>query len=451
MRSTLVVLAIAGCGSSHVPPTPNHADLVTKIDELAATTLAKTPVAGFSIAVVWHGKTVLAKGYGLADVAHHTVADADTIYRIGSITKQFTALAILQLAAARRLGIDDELSTLLPDYPLQGKRVTIRQLLTHTSGIHDYETGVPWFREHQAEARPGAELVAQFAAAPFDFEPGTRWSYSNSGYYLLGQIIEKRSKQTYADYLRDHVAADGISYCPDDQRGPHAAQGYAADGKTAAPPIKMVYAYAAGALCATAPALAAWAGRLRRDPRWAQMIVPATLADGSHPAYGFGLFVDTLGGHRVVFHGGGINGFVSTLASYPDDDLDIAVLVNTESSVADVLGDNIARIVLGIPKMLASEHPVDSARAAAIVGSYTLSIGVTFTIENAGGQLFLRQGDERRALIEQADGSFAIAEADGTLILSGGALRLRFELAGGHATKIIATQAGLTFEGVPAK
>src|SRR5262249_47486703 len=152
-----------------------------------------------------------------------------------------------------------ELVRYLPDYPVHGRHITLRNLLTHTSGIADYEHK-PWLEAHMAERRPVAELVASFAADPFTFETGAQWAYSNSGYFLLGQIIEKPAHQPYADYTRDHVATAGISYCPDEPTGPAQAHGYDVkdDKRVPTRPIHMAYAAAAGALCATAPGLAAW-------------------------------------------------------------------------------------------------------------------------------------------------------------------------------------------------
>jgi len=448
-------LGLGACGSpAPAPRSPvsHPRELAAAIDELAADEVRRTPAAGLAVAVVWHGETVVAKGYGLADVEHGTPVTADTVFRIGSITKQFTAAAILSLAAAHQLALDDDLTRYLPDYPSHGKRITLRNLLTHTSGIRDYEHGLPWFHDHMAEQRPGAELVAQFAAAPLDFEPGTRWSYSNSGYYLLGLIIERVSGQPYADYVRDHViaasGATGIRYCPDEQDYPNAARGYELGdrARTAARPIKMVYAYAAGALCATAPGVVAWSralshGRVVDAAAWRAMTAPVTLGDGSQFGYGLGLFVSELGGHRALVHGGGINGFVATLAYYPDDELYVAVLVDTEGGFADELGEAIARRVLAIPRPAERDLAVSASEAAELVGRYQLAaMGQTLIVEAQDGKLYARRdgGTARPRLVSQGDRRFLLRELGATLV---------FEPSAGRATTIRVTQSGATFEG----
>jgi CubicO group peptidase (beta-lactamase class C family) len=459
---TLVAIACSSSSPSSPPPSSEparpaaadarpavdaggaSADAVrTKIDAAVAEVLAKTPAAAISVAVTRRGDTVLARGDGLADVDGKVAATADTVFRIGSITKQFTAVAILQLAAAKKLALDDELVRYLPDYPVRGRHITLRNLLTHTSGIADYEHK-PWFEAHMAEHRPPAELVASFAADPFTFEPSTAWAYSNSGYFLLGEIVEKVANQSYADYIRDHVATAGIAYCPDEPTAGQ-ARGYDVkdDKRVPTRPIHMAYAYAAGALCATAPGLAAWTralahGKVVDDASWRAMTTPVTLADGSHYKYGFGLFLGDISGHKMIFHSGGINGFVAWLGYFPDDDVAIAVLVNTEGSPADQLGETIARIILDAPAPPVVDLPIDPKQAAAAAGTYDVpAIGQRLAIEVDGAQLFLRAGDARVRLRRQQDGSFQIPEAE---------LAVRFVPGG-----IEVTQAHMVFPGHRAK
>ncbi len=432
---------------------PVAAELAARLDRLAAKAFADGDVAGISIAVVWHGATVLAKGYGVADAEHGTAVDADTVFRIGSITKQFTAAAILRLAADGSLAVDDPLTRYLPDYPVHGRAITLRHLLTHTSGIKDYEHGA-WLAAHMAEARPATELIASFAAEPFDFEPGTQWSYSNSGYFLLGQIIERLTGHSYAATVDAMVAAahvDGVRYCADQQDAPHAARGYqrgAGGARVPAAPIRMMHVMAAGAMCATASGLVAWAqalagGRVVTPAAWAEMTTPVRLANGDHHDYGFGLFTGRLGDHRMIFHSGGINGFVAKLSSYPDDELYVAVLVNTESNAADALDDALAREVLGVaPPPPTLDLPVDATEAAAVAGRYLVAAaGATLVIEADGGTLYVRtEGDaERATLRRQADGSYVAAASS--------LVTLRFVRAGDRVVGLELVQAGMAFAG----
>jgi D-alanyl-D-alanine carboxypeptidase len=454
IRSPLVAAATLLAACAHATPAPapapaHDSELVTKIDSLAQDALAHAPVAGFSIAVVWHGHVVVAKGYGLADVDAKTPAAATSIFRIGSITKQFTAAAILQLATAGKLSVDDPLGKYLPDFPY-GKQITLRQLLTHTSGLKDY-TSLPWFDEHMGEAFPRAELVAKIAAEPLVFEPGTKWSYCNSGYYLLGLVIEKVSGQSYADYVKQHVLAPAgladTAYCPQAQDYPRAAHGYQVKDAKLAPaaPLDMAHPYAAGSLCSTAPDLVAWMnalahGKVVDAAAWKQMTTPVTVAGQARP-YGFGLFVSDLGGHKQIGHGGGINGFVSALEYYPDDDLYIAVLVDTESPLADQLAGSIARAALDVKEPPVKDEPIEPATAAALVGKFNFpDVGTALVFEAEKGQVWVHNegGAGRLRLQSQGDGSYVVPEVKA---------KLEFDIVEGKATSCHLTQGGLTFTG----
>lgn len=425
----LACVALFACGGSPAAPVrPIDPTLVARIDKLAQDLVDKTPAASVSVAVTWHGQPIVAKGYGLADVEAKTPATADTVYRIGSITKQFAAAAILQLAKDHKLSIDDDVTRYLSSYPTRGQHITLRNMLQHTSGIHDFEHG-EWFTTHMGDRLPAVELVASFAAEPLDFPPGTKWAYSNSAYFLLGQIIEQASKQSFADYVRDHeleaAGVTGVRYCPDDQTYPNAAKGYSLEGanRTPARPVNMAYAFSAGAMCATASGLVAWSqalshGKVVSDDDWRAMITPGTLANGRKTRYGFGLFVGELGGHRMIFHSGGISGFVAWLAYFPDDDLHVAVTLNTEGPFATI-GEDIARLVLNAPKPAVVDLPIDPQEAKAAVGTYAI-LGVgTLVIEVDKDQLFLRaEGAPGHARMQrQADGSYVVPEASLTLRL----------------------------------
>lgn len=189
--------------------------------------LAAGPLADVSIAIAREGRTVVAKGYGLADLGQRQAATAQTVYRIGSLTKQFTAAAVLKLAEDGRLSLDDELVEFLPDFPTQGYRPTIRHLLNRTSGIKE-QTNLEGGR-----ATPGTNreaVVDLVAAQPFDFAPGERFSYTNSGYLLLGLVIEQITNRSYASNMQEHVFEPlrlrQTFFCPDEPHGPGQARGY---------------------------------------------------------------------------------------------------------------------------------------------------------------------------------------------------------------------------------
>jgi D-alanyl-D-alanine carboxypeptidase len=453
--ASLVLAACSHAASGTAAPAsplaqPAPTSLAAQIDSLAEDALAHNPVAGFSITVVSHGQVVVSRGYGVIDVDKKTPAAADSIFRIGSITKQFTAAAILQLAAAGKLSIDDKLSRFLPDFKYAGQ-ITLHQLLTHTSGLKEY-TSLPWWNEHMADSFTRAELLARIAAEPLDFAPGTRWSYCNSGYYLLGLVIEKASGQSYADYVKQHVVAKAgladTGYCPPQQDYSRAARGYQVKGAKLEPaaPIDMAHPYAAGSLCSTTPDLVAWMkalahGQIVDEAAWTRMTTPVTLAGGKTYPYGFGLFTADLGGHAQIGHGGGINGFVSALSYFPDDDLYVAVLVDTESGLADSLAASIARTALGVKEKPLDDLPIRAPEAAKLVGRYNFpDVGLVVVISVEGDEVYARNEgrDEKRRLHLQADGSYVIPEAHAVL---------KFELDGDHAKSLDVTQGGVSFTG----
>ena len=174
------------------------------VDAVASEVIEKEQIVGLSIGVAKDGKQLLAKGYGLANVEFSVPATAETVYRIGSITKEFTAVAILLLAEDGKLNLDDPLSTFLPDYPSPGNAATIRQLLQHTSGIKDF-TRLPEYRQ-QKPLEVGPEVVLKrFANLPLDFPSGTKYRYCNSGFFLLGLVIEKASGTSYREFVQRRI------------------------------------------------------------------------------------------------------------------------------------------------------------------------------------------------------------------------------------------------------
>jgi CubicO group peptidase (beta-lactamase class C family) len=333
-------------------------DLPTRIDKIVTDALAAGPGAGLAVKVVRKGEVIVDKGYGKADLELDVPMQAKDLFRIGSITKQFTAAAIMRLNEKGKLKLDDDVGKLLPDAPLQGKHVTVAQLLTHTSGIKDYTDLSQTLRE-AALPFPPARFYELLKDQSFDFEPGRKWHYSNSNYYLLGLIVEKVSGRKYRDFLRDEVIARaGLThtlYCDNEPIIANRAQGYDPDGprvKNAAP-IDMSLPFAAGALCSTVDDLVQWSqalatGKVVSPASYAKMTTPVKTVEPGTPPYGFGLIMQPTQTHKAVGHGGGINGFSSQLMRYPDDGVVIAVLVNTAGPMANTVMAQIAAAVLGL-------------------------------------------------------------------------------------------------------
>lgn len=343
----------ATTGARNVPPPWS-----TQVDRIAGHALAQQG-AGVSVAVEHDGRVVLAKGYGLADIEDRVPTTAQTVYPIASLTKQFTAAAIMQLIEQGRLHLNDTLAGLLPELAWRDKRarhVTVRQLLTHTSGIPGY-TSLPGFGPLDAHPQSHASILALITGQPLKFTPGTRARYSNSGYYLLGLIIERRSGLTYAQYLQRRLFAGlGLSHtglCPD-RPSPGQAHLYTRGGRAPqpAPRISLANAYAAGQLCSTVVDLLHWqhalrSGRVVSPASYTQMTAPLRLADGSSIAYGFGLDLDPIDGHQAISHEGGFPGDAADLTWYPSDHLAIAVLANASTTPAWTLSAEIAHRIFG--------------------------------------------------------------------------------------------------------
>lgn len=342
-------------------------ELVARVDSLAAALLRDGPVAGLTIGVKRGADLLLVKGYGMADIENSVPATAESVYRIGSVTKQFTAAAVLQLIEAGRVSLDDRIEQFLPDYPTHGHLVTVRHLLTHTSGIPSF-TGLDAFGEKQTLDLSHTELLEIFQDEPFDFAPGEEYRYNNSAYYLLGMLVEQVSGEDFDAYLQnhifDHLGLSRSSYCHEATLIPGRAEGYeqGPGGLVNDGFISMNAPGGAGAMCSTVPDLLSWAealrsGRVVSEASYRAMSTSGELVDGTETGYGFALAIGkkvhpATGGSEFekplrVAHTGSINGFRSVIAYYPDFDVDIVVLANTLSPAALDVEVQIARWIFG--------------------------------------------------------------------------------------------------------
>ncbi len=370
--SLIIALVLSGCAGprpSEISTTAVETDstLGARMDAAAAGALREIRAAGFSIAVVRDGQPVLAKGYGYANLPERVPASADTIYRLASVTKQFTAAAILHLAEEGRLSLDDRISDYLPDYPAPGRLITIRNLLSHTSGLSDVAV-LPILEEAGGVGYTRDEIIDLVASQPLDFEPGTGHSYSNVGFILAGVVIEEVTGTTYATYVTNEVlrplGLDQTSFCADEQPSADRwAHGYDLQygnwpralrlGRAPAfvdpDPINMEVVSSAGGLCSTVTDLARWPGLVRsflEPASYREMSRPTVLADGTEVPYGLGLQIREFGSHPAVSHGGMVTGFISVVADFPQDDVTVAMLVNTRLLNLE-LGVQLADRVLG--------------------------------------------------------------------------------------------------------
>jgi CubicO group peptidase (beta-lactamase class C family) len=330
-----------------------------------------------AVLVARNGVPIFRRAFGLANREWGVANTPDTKFRIGSITKQFTATAILQLAQAGKLSIDAPVAKYYSEAPPAWSGITIRHLLTHTSGIPSY-TNIPHFFDQQARLdRTPEEIIELTRDQPLEFAPGSQYVYDNTGYVILGYIIEKVSGERYADYLQRHIFAvlgmKSSGYDVSETIIPKRAAGYSRekDQFINARFIAMTEPYAAGSLYATVDDMLTWDQALYA----AKILTPASLqamfTDYGH-SYGFGWVINQQYGHPRVLHAGGINGFITRFDRYPQDKLTILVFSNEDSAVPAIgrICDGLAAMYLGIPPRTAEgesllRRTIEALRSAA--------------------------------------------------------------------------------------
>jgi CubicO group peptidase (beta-lactamase class C family) len=398
------------------------AALRARIDSLVGVPIAAGQVAGATVAVVRGADTIVHRGYGRANLELAVATPRDAIYEIGSVTKQFTGVAILQLAGAGRLSLDDDVTRHVPGYDTQGRRVTVRRLLDHTSGIRGY-TEMPEFGALAPQALPRDTLLRLVERRPFDFEPGTSQAYNNSAFFLAGLVIEKASGMPYEQYVQERLFAPaGMAashYCSEFDVKPGKTSGYdwgGARGLIQKRPLSHRWPYAAGSLCSTARDLVAWNEALHRGTRllspalYRELLATDTLLDGTRVRYAKGLSQTPVLGRPALHHGGGINGWTAYNLYVPADSLSVVVLFNTSGPASpEATAMAIAEAVLGrAPAPPAVPLAGDAARfAGEYVGTGRGGAALVLRVIAEGDGLVVQQGPTRRPLVHLGGGSFA--------------------------------------------
>lgn len=310
------------------------------VDDIASAELARQKVPGMTLAIVRNGKPVKVAAYGLANVEHAVPARRETVYQSGSVGKQFTAAAVMLLANDGKIDLDASIRRYLPDAPLLWQPVTVRHLLTHMSGLADWDE-----LTHSIERDDHTEdqLLAKLFTRSLAFTPGERFDYSNTGYVLLGILVSRVSGEFYGDLLRERIFVPlGMStrIISEADIVPHRAAGYRfvngalKNQEWVSPSANST---ADGSLYLTVDDLIRWDAALYTDhplPKAARerMWTPATTSDGKPTGYGFGWTVDEVDGHRRVGHPGEWQGFSAVIDRYVDDRLTVIVLMNAERS-----------------------------------------------------------------------------------------------------------------------
>jgi len=454
MKATRLVVALAfvvGTPVIALAQTPARARVSAYVDSVVNAAMTSGKVPGVSVAVVKGSDTLVMKGYGFADLENRVPVSAASVFRIGSLTKQFTSAAVSKLVESGRIRLDAPLGDYLTDYPGPGRRVTIHQLLNHTSGIPSYTSlGAKFWAINSRLDLTHQQMLDMFARDSLQFAPGARFLYNNSGYYLLGMLLEKVSGESYAEHLRKTQwgpnALTTVAYCDDSTVIANRVRGYEKSGEAVlnAAPLSMKLPYAAGSLCSNARDLVRWNsllvnGRIVSPESYARMTTATKLDDGTTQPYGYGLAPGTLGTHPSVAHSGGINGFASFMSWFPADTLTIVVLTNSGSGSPGAIADAIARLILDVPRTAPApvkDLPLTAADIARYVGTYDLAPAVPLKVRVFADGL---------NLMTEATGQSAFRvryQGEHTFVAPDEGIRLGFTVVDGKATRFMLYQGG---------
>ena len=417
-----------------VPP------LATKLDTIARDALANAPLLGLQVLVLQHGHVLHAGAYGWSTLDKKARIDERTKFAIGSMTKQFTAAAVLRLVDTGKVALADPVSKFIPEVTFP---ITVADLLHQTSGLPDYARP-----QNLDKDKDG--LVKTIASSTLDFGPGTKWAYSNSNYFLLGKIVEVASAESYTSYLDDQffrpLGMRSSGACP--VGDPSLSLGSSASGDAigGAENVGADFYFAAGMLCSTAKDIAMWqaalfGGKIISPASLAFMTTPATPSDGSTQEYGAGVVVGSVGHHRSFWHNGALpSGYESEMAYYPDDDLQVIALANTLTDPPAVtmnrLDAALARAALGLEAPVVVDHRMPADAGDRYAGHYLLG-PLTCEIVVKDGKLHSIVNAKKDLLLVYQDG-------DQFTVAANPAGAYRFVIDGGHARAIELTLDGVS-------
>jgi CubicO group peptidase (beta-lactamase class C family)/uncharacterized protein YneR len=314
---------------------------------------------GVSVLVAKDGNVIYKKAFGISNMELDITADPKHVYEVGSITKQFTAVAILMLEEQGKLSLDDAITKFIPDYPTQGKTITVHQLLNHTSGIKSY-TNMPSFKSLARTDMTPTELIDKFKNEPMEFDPGTQYNYNNSGYILLGHIIEVVSGKSYADFIQtnifDKVGMTNSYYGSMVDLIPNRASGYSEieSGYRNADYLSLTLPYAAGSIMSTTEDLLKWqnaisANTLIKKSSLDKAVNGSQLNNGEAINYGYGWIKGDINGSRTIEHSGGIFGYTTNGIFLPEENIYVIGLSNCDCNNVGAVITNVAAMAIGKP------------------------------------------------------------------------------------------------------
>jgi CubicO group peptidase (beta-lactamase class C family) len=403
----------------------SDASLRERLDQIAGSYTADNTFMG-AVLVARGNDILLNKGYGEANVEQNIPNDPNTKFRIGSLTKQFTAALVLLLQQDGKLRIEDPVRKYLPDAPKSWDKITLAELLGHNSGIPEIQSD-PRFRSWAMSPHTHADELALFEDRPLNFEPGSKNEYSNSNYLVLGAVIEKVTGEDYGTLLHNRILKPlGMNDSGVDKDGlvlPKRAQGYNNDNGRLVPAASesMSVPWSAGSMYSTANDLLRWErglfdGKVLSAGSLKEMTTPGKVS------HGFGVGVTTEDGMEVVDHNGAIEGFVAHLAYVPEPRIAVIVLSNVFGGASPAMGNQLVETMLGKSVVLASERkavPISKDDLAKFEGTYQMSSGMSFTFTARGDSLEMNAGGTIVPLlyqgVKEGHPRFYVAMIDGEI------------------------------------
>ena len=367
-----------------------------KVDDYLKAEMLKQHIPGVSLAVVKDGKIIKAEGYGLANLELNVPARPETVFKIGSVSKQFISAGILLLIQEGKISLDDSISKFLDGTPESWKPITVRHLLTHTSGIVREAPGFD-----PLKVQSDADVIKTAYSLPLRFAPGEKWEYCNVGYFSLAEIIRKVSGKPWGEYLSDALfkplEMNSTRTTTMTDLVQDRANGYGwREGKYVNAAIYLALR-PSGAFLSNVLDLAKWdaalyAERVLKQPSREQMWTAVKLNGGTTYPYGFGWELDSVGGHRQIHHGGSLPGFRAELSRFVDDKLTVIVLTNSDNANPGTIALGVAEFY--IPNLIPTRTAVkiDPAILDAYVGQYQADPTAVLTVTREGDKLMAQQG-----------------------------------------------------------
>lgn len=395
-------------------------DITAQLDTLLQAYAAQNKFNG-TVLVSKGGTVLIDKGYGYRNVANHILHDKNSVFQIGSVTKQFTTAIILRLQAEKKLNVQDPISKYFPQYP-KGDSITIENLMLHTSGIYNYTNDGKFMQNEVTKPASKEKLMPLFQDKPLDFSPGTGWNYSNSAYLLLGYIIESVTKKHYEQVMRDYIFTplkmthSGFDFTHLQSKEKSTGYwGQNAKDTVAAPIVDSSVSFAAGAIYSTTDDLLRWHQGLLKNI----VLTSAQQEKAYSPVknkYGYGWMIDSLYGKRVLMHGGGIHGFTSMFSRMPADDVCIVLLSNTSSPALNDITKGIYAILYNKPytvPQVKKEIKLPEEKLKQYLGEYTIKEGLNLIITLKDGELIANPTNQPTSVLyAEKEDHFFVKEHD---------------------------------------